>query len=124
MSILNQPTDVAIVGGGPGGYVAALSAAQRGARVILVEKENIDAAPARRVVIGGGVIGLEFACIYEALGTCSHFRPVIRVVADGDKPEVVETRVRRAMQSAQKYSFVANSVKSEIVIDPKIVIEE
>jgi len=53
-----------------------------------------------------------------------HFRPLIRVSADGDKPEVVETRVRRALQSAQKYSLVANSVKSEIVIEPDIVIEE
>jgi dihydrolipoamide dehydrogenase len=41
MSIPNQPTDVAIVGGGPGGYVAAISAAQRGARVVLVEKERV-----------------------------------------------------------------------------------
>jgi dihydrolipoamide dehydrogenase len=33
--------DVAILGGGPGGYVAALTAARRGARVILVEKERL-----------------------------------------------------------------------------------
>ena len=33
--------DIAILGGGPGGYVAALSAAQRGARVVLVEKERV-----------------------------------------------------------------------------------
>jgi organic hydroperoxide reductase OsmC/OhrA len=52
------------------------------------------------------------------------FRPLIRVAAGGDKPEVVEARVRRALQSAQKYSLVANSVKSEIVIEPEIVIEE
>ena len=30
---------------------------------------DIDTVPARLVVIGGGVIGLEFACIYEALGS-------------------------------------------------------
>ena len=52
------------------------------------------------------------------------FRPMIRVSAAGDKPEVVEARVRRALQSARKYSLVANSVKSEIVIDPEIVVEE
>jgi len=33
--------DVAILGAGPGGYVAALRAAQRGARVVLVEKERV-----------------------------------------------------------------------------------
>ncbi len=31
-----------------------------------------------------------------------------------------EHRVRRALQSAQKYSLVVNSVKSEIVIEPTI----
>ena len=33
--------DVVIIGGGPGGYVAAIRAAQLGARVALVEKERI-----------------------------------------------------------------------------------
>lgn len=33
--------DIVIIGAGPGGYVAAIRAAQRGARVALVEKENI-----------------------------------------------------------------------------------
>ena len=41
MSIQNQPADIAILGGGPGGYVAALSAAQRGASVTLVEKNRV-----------------------------------------------------------------------------------
>ena len=33
--------DIAIIGGGPGGYVAAIRAAQLGARVALVEKERL-----------------------------------------------------------------------------------
>jgi hypothetical protein len=45
---------------------------------------------------------------------------VIRVQAKGENAAVVEARVRRALQSAQKYSLVANSVKSEILIEPKI----
>ncbi len=53
-----------------------------------------------------------------------HFRPAIRVAAGGEPPPVVEARVRRALQSAQKYSLVANSVKSEIIVEPEIVIEE
>jgi organic hydroperoxide reductase OsmC/OhrA len=53
-----------------------------------------------------------------------HFRPVIRVGAGGQPREFVENRVRRALQSAQKYSLVANSVKSEIVVDPEIVVDE
>ena len=46
-----------------------------------------------------------------------HFRPVIRVAANGDARDRVEARTRRALEAAQKYSLVANSVKSEIVID-------
>jgi organic hydroperoxide reductase OsmC/OhrA len=51
------------------------------------------------------------------------FWPVIRIAAGDEEPAVVEARTRRALQSAQKYSLVANSVKSEIIIEPKIQIE-
>ena len=50
------------------------------------------------------------------------FWPVIRIAADNESPAVVEARTRRALQSAQKYSLVANSVKSEIIIEPIIEI--
>ncbi|MGE5376402.1 MAG: OsmC family protein, partial [Bacteroidota bacterium] len=50
------------------------------------------------------------------------FWPVIQIDAADEDPAVVETRARRALQSAQKYSLVANSVKSEIVIEPQIII--
>ena len=56
------------------------------------------------------------------LFTHLRFWPVIRVAAGGEEPEAVEARTRRALQSAQKYSLVANSVKSEIIIDPQIEI--
>ncbi len=52
------------------------------------------------------------------------FHPVIRV-ARGDEPrEAIAARTRRALQAAQKYSLVANSVKSEIVIEPEIIVTE
>jgi organic hydroperoxide reductase OsmC/OhrA len=50
------------------------------------------------------------------------FRPRIRVAAGSDPQAVVEARVRRALAAAQKYSLVANSVKSEIVVEPEISI--
>lgn len=60
--------------------------------------------------------------------TFTHIRlyPHIRVAAGGDgtaggdSTAKVEARVRRALQSAQKYSLVANSVKSEVIIEPTI----
>ena len=52
------------------------------------------------------------------------FQPVIRIAAGEEDPAVVEARARRALQSAQKYSLVANSVKSEIIIEPTLTIEK
>jgi len=52
------------------------------------------------------------------------FRPVIHIAAGEEDPAVVEARARRALQSAQKYSLVANSMKSEIIIEPVIEIEK
>lgn len=50
-------------------------------------------------------------------------RPRIRVSA-GDQPQdAVRRRVERALAGAEKYSLVANSVESRIVIEPEIVIE-
>jgi organic hydroperoxide reductase OsmC/OhrA len=48
------------------------------------------------------------------------FRPKIVVKTNGSEPARVLKQVNRALESAQKYSLVANSVKSRIVIDPII----
>ena len=52
----------------------------------------------------------------------THLRlwPVIQLSAGNETPLALETRARRALQSAQKYSLVANSIKSEIIIEPTI----
>jgi len=50
------------------------------------------------------------------------FHPVIHVGAGNEPPAVVEARTRRALASAQKYSLVANSVKSSIDIEPEIIV--
>jgi organic hydroperoxide reductase OsmC/OhrA len=47
-------------------------------------------------------------------------RPAIRISLGGEDRQAVESRARRALQSAQKYSLVANSVKSEVIIEPQI----
>ena len=48
--------------------------------------------------------------------------PKIVVRADGQDTATVEKRVRRALESAQKYSLVANSVKSQVMIEPEVSI--
>jgi len=182
--VANRPTagawGVAVLGGGPGGYVAALESARRGARVVLVEKDriggtclNIGCIPtkalttatdllvhARRAAdfgisipavwaIGGAVAGpmlvfiwacerfklslVAFECRAEGTKlieldrtetfTKVHLRPVIRIDAAGEDRNVIATRVTKALAAARKHSLVANSVKSEVVIDPEVTIE-
>ncbi len=55
---------------------------------------DIDAVPARLVIIGGGVIGLEFACIYEALGS----QVTVLEMADSVLPSGVDEVVARRLQ--------------------------
>jgi organic hydroperoxide reductase OsmC/OhrA len=50
-------------------------------------------------------------------------RPRVVVRAGREPVEAVEKRVRRALESAQKYSLVANSVKSDVTVEPDIIIE-
>src|SRR5512143_1449812 len=68
---------------------------------------------------GTKVIELDRTEIFTRL----RFRPIIKVDPVDEPKETVEARVRRALAAAQKYSLVANSVKSEIVIEPEIVVE-
>jgi len=58
------------------------------------------------------------------LFTHLRFQPSIRVSAGEEKAEAVRERIQRALKSAQKYSLVANSVKSEIIIEPNIEVIE
>jgi organic hydroperoxide reductase OsmC/OhrA len=47
-------------------------------------------------------------------------RPQIVVRASDQERDAVEKRVQHALESAQKYSLVANSIKSEVVVEPTI----
>jgi organic hydroperoxide reductase OsmC/OhrA len=46
--------------------------------------------------------------------------PQISVSAGSEEPTVIEARIQRAIKSAQKYSLVASSIKSELIIEPEI----
>ena len=54
----------------------------------------------------------------------THLRlwPQIKIAAGAEDRSVVVARTRRALQTAQKYSLVANSIKSQISIEPEIEI--
>jgi organic hydroperoxide reductase OsmC/OhrA len=56
----------------------------------------------------------------------THLRlaPVIRIASGNEDVKSIEARARRALRAAEKYSLVANSVKSEISIQPQLIIDE
>ncbi len=51
-------------------------------------------------------------------------RPKIVVRAGKENKAALEKRIRRALESAQKYSLVANSIKSDIIVEPEIKIRD
>ena len=46
--------------------------------------------------------------------------PIIQVKENSEIPARIQTRIQRALKLAQKYSLVANSIKSEVIIEPQI----
>jgi dihydrolipoamide dehydrogenase len=58
----------------------------------------VDAVPARLVVIGGGVIGLEFACIYEALGSQVTVLEMTSALLPGATDEPLARRLQSILQ--------------------------
>ena len=67
---------------------------------------------------GTKVIELDRTEIFTSVA----LRPRIVLRGKGEQRATIEERARRALQSAQRYSLVANSVKSEIRVDPMIEI--
>lgn len=64
--------DVAVIGGGPGGYVAAIRAAQLGGRVLLVEKGNLGGVCLNRGCIPTKTL-LKSAEKWQELARCGEF---------------------------------------------------
>ncbi len=65
---MDNPYDIAILGGGPGGYVAAIRAAQRGARVALVEEQRVGGTCLHRGCIPTKAMAHD-AELFRALGS-------------------------------------------------------
>jgi organic hydroperoxide reductase OsmC/OhrA len=81
------------------------------------ERFRIDLVDYRCRAEGTKKIELDRTEIFTEL----HLRPEITVRGDaGGDVASAEQRVRKALAAAQKYSLVANSVKSAIVVEPQI----
>jgi dihydrolipoamide dehydrogenase len=103
-------TRIAILGGGPGGYEAALVAAQLGADVVVIEREGVggacvlaDCVPSKTLIATSDSV-TAFA-ESEALGVRLHdgHRPAEEVEVD---PKVVSSRVK-ALAHSQSHDIAA-----------------
>ena len=75
---------------------------------------------------------MDYACRAEGLKRIELVRteifsevrlwPQIRLAANGQDPAMVESRARRALRAAQKYSLIANSAKSNVILEPLITV--
>lgn len=85
--------DLAIIGGGPGGYVAAIKAAQRGLSVCLIEKDSLGG-----VCLNWGCIPtkslIHDATLYSTLGTLTEFG--IEIDSSGFSYARVQAKSREA----------------------------
>ncbi len=70
--MFNEKFDVAVLGGGPGGYVAAIRASQLGGKVALIEGEKLGGTCVNRGCIPTKAL-LETVRIYELLKKSSEF---------------------------------------------------
>jgi dihydrolipoamide dehydrogenase len=97
-----QSFDLAIVGGGPGGYVAAIRAAQLGMKTVVVERENM------------GGICLNWGCIpTKALLRCSEINHLLHNLGDyGFAAKEVSFDFKKIIARSRKVSAqLTNGVK-------------
>ena len=81
--------DVAVIGGGPGGYVAAIRAAQLGMKTVVIEREHLGGIclnwgciPTKALLAHGGGADADAPCgRFRAQGERRRLRP-----RQGDRP--------------------------------------
>lgn len=100
------------------GFVAAANTCVMLMFIWAVERYKLNLLSYECRVEGTKLIELDRTEIFTHL----RFWPVIRITAGEEDPEAVRSRALKALRSAQKYSLIANSVKSEIIVEPQIEI--
>src|SRR5271170_7292965 len=109
---MSQPTDLIVIGGGPGGYVAAIRAAQLGMKVTLVESTHL------------GGICLNWGCIpTKALLRSSEIATLLKHAGDFgfnikgydfDLKKIVERSRKVANQLSGGVAFLMKKNKIEV----------
>ena len=108
--IKRMDTDVAVIGGGPGGYVTALYAAGRGLRVVLIEKDQLGGTCLNRGCIPTKAL-LQSAHLYDALRRAGEFGiSADRIRVDMDKVFDRKDRICRENRSGISFLLASSHV--------------
>ncbi|MBD8847886.1 dihydrolipoyl dehydrogenase [Priestia megaterium] len=103
-------TKVVVIGGGPGGYVAAIRAAQLGGQVVLVEKEHIGGTCLNIGCIPTKAL-LHTAEVYEEAKNGSECGVVTNVKLDFSKAQSRKNVITKQLVDGVKSLLAANKVK-------------
>ncbi len=92
--------------------------------VVIGSKEglNLTAAPSRLVVVGGGAIGLEFASMYQKLGSVVTVVELMDQLMPGIDPEVIRV-VQRSLESRGARVLLKSKVLSSSVAEARAKLE-
>jgi dihydrolipoamide dehydrogenase len=74
---------------------------------------ELEDVPARMLVIGGGIIGLEMGCVYEALGSKVSVVELMRQLMPGADPDLVKPLEKRLRK---RYEQVLLGIKVKAVV--------
>ncbi|MDD5382420.1 MAG: dihydrolipoyl dehydrogenase [Candidatus Margulisbacteria bacterium] len=105
--------DIIVIGGGPGGYVAAIRAAQLGAKVALIEKDKVGGTCLNRGCIPTKAI---IACtsLYEKMQKAENFGVTCKDTAI-DLPKVIDRKNRIIEKIVKGVEFLLEKNKVEII---------
>jgi dihydrolipoamide dehydrogenase len=139
---LEMESDITIIGGGPGGYVAAIHAAKLGAKVILIEKEKLGGTclnwgciPTKTLVRSAQVFNTlkraeEFGCYAENIGirmekVIDRKNKVVAGLVQGIKYLMEKNNVKvinGIAEIADNETIIAKSSTQEITIKTRNII--
>ena len=110
---MEQKYDIAIIGGGPGGYVAAIRAAQLNKKIVLIEKEHLGG-----VCLNYGCIPtkalLKSAEVYEMISHADKYGIKVKDISL-DIHKIVERSRKIAAQLSQGIGFLLQKNKINVI---------
>jgi len=122
---MTMHTDVAVLGGGPGGYSAAIRAAQLGKKVVIIERDRLGGVCLHRGCIPSKAL-LRSAEVFHAVKEAARYgvavqgEPELRYGAVLERKRAVVDQLHRGLQSLMKKHNIEVIHGSGRIIGPSI----